>query len=364
MTMLGFWCVLFSMDSNPIAAPTPIKLVAISVVDTDKPASSNFFIHVSPKLRGLSPQRINQNRVFEDVFVELTEKATENNILKVVLDCFKEPQLNKRGFTFWLNLLDYVLTKNPKLIHQSITTMQNAQSSSSSSTTEPEKKLSDTYSPTLYAFLNYRHEPWCFKIIECLLNHGGDATGVLPSAVQSKRFDITQLLLQCGANVNCINNDGLTPLHIACSLGLKAFFNKLMQYKADPYMCTLDGRNALHYAIGIPVCCQSGSGVNVFDSNRNVHLPVEEITKRMNDREYIIQELVDKGVSCNALDKYGYSPLMYVNTAPDNELYDFSEIMFQPQKDDLDCVYGGESSTVIHLDSVDMDDAPKKDEQK
>ena len=65
-----------------------------------------------------------------------------------------------------------------------------------------------------------------FETAKLLIMHGANVnfqdkkhSFALHMATQEGHYEIVQLLLKNGAIVDCLREDGLTPLHLACSIG-------------------------------------------------------------------------------------------------------------------------------------------------
>lgn len=74
--------------------------------------------------------------------------------------------------------------------------------------------------------------------------------GMLPlhHAVLKGRFDLLQLLVRYGAEVNCVNNFFETPLHYACRRGGLQMVHFLLQNGADVNAVDKAGRSLMHFA--------------------------------------------------------------------------------------------------------------------
>ena len=93
-----------------------------------------------------------------------------------------------------------------------------------------------------------------FSTIEYLLNNNipqiRSQNGRFPihEAIKTKQFDLTQLLLQRGADPNCQTDKGDTPLHFAIAIGFDEFCLLLLENGADPDIQNSFGQTSLHVA--------------------------------------------------------------------------------------------------------------------
>ena len=67
-------------------------------------------------------------------------------------------------------------------------------------------------------------------------------------AVSFSRKDIAKLMLCYDADVNAVDEAGMTPLMISAALGHKDVHELLMEYKADPCPVDQKGRYAVDFA--------------------------------------------------------------------------------------------------------------------
>ncbi len=159
--------------------------------------------------------------------------------------------------------------------------------------------------------------------------------------------DIVELkeLLQNGANANKLLNTDLTPLMLAESLEIAQL---LLDNEANPLALDVDGRNLLHYAVTknsalklIPLYTSLSVDVNAqnnekisplflaidyfnetYDFNNEPVFVGEEIKKGKSKPQphEVLKALVATGVNLDALDEYGYTPLMVCTANNNSEL--------------------------------------------
>ena len=130
------------------------------------------------------------------------------------------------------------------------------------------------------------------KASESLLNHGADPNiqcsmneTALYQAVDMEKIDHVKLLLKHGADPNISQIDGLSPLHLAVSKQNLLIIKYLLKYKANPNkQSSLYKQTPVHLAIK-----------NNVDSS-------------------ILLILVNSGGLLNIKDKFGKTPVDYINS--------------------------------------------------
>lgn len=110
--------------------------------------------------------------------------------------------------------------------------------------------------------------------------------GALHLAAQEGRIDLIRGLLSKGANINCQDNNGWTPLHSAASnQQFKACSVLLESRDIDPTTTNNEGTSALHYLVRA--------------------VPTEEILAF----ETVLHQFTRRGADLNIQNKYGEAPL-------------------------------------------------------
>jgi ankyrin repeat protein len=109
---------------------------------------------------------------------------------------------------------------------------------------------------------------------------------------QNDQVEIVRLLLDSGVDVNSVDNDGYTPLHIACIYEHPEVVELLLKYGADVNKSNNDGKTPCHFAIRNPdivkVLLRNGADIYIPDNKgRTVY---EKSSLR--DTEKIIQEVL------------------------------------------------------------------------
>ena len=72
------------------------------------------------------------------------------------------------------------------------------------------------------------------QVYACSINTSQDGAAPLFCAVQEGHWEVVDLLLENGADVNAQQDKGPTPLYIAAQEGYKALVGKLIKSKAEP----------------------------------------------------------------------------------------------------------------------------------
>ncbi|KAL0028569.1 hypothetical protein WJX79_002655 [Trebouxia sp. C0005] len=93
-------------------------------------------------------------------------------------------------------------------------------------------------------------------LLSRLLSAGADLEAVddegltpLHTAVKHRHPDLVEILLSYGARVNATNHKGQSPLHLAASRESAEILRLLLSYGADPNAVDTSGQTALHQAV-------------------------------------------------------------------------------------------------------------------
>ena len=161
-----------------------------------------------------------------------------------------------------------------------------------------------------YVIYDYRYQPgyrdhWYPKLLLSLINNGADVNIIddeqntpLHIAFQRDNIEIIMALLDRGADVNIIDDEQNTPLHLACKKGNIELVNKIIN-----------------------------KGVDINASNGNQYTPLHLACK--NGNVELVNKLIDKGADVNAEDAFGEIPFHYI------DLNDYKEYGLDPQDEKL-----------------------------
>nr|XP_034329461.1 ankyrin-3-like isoform X2 [Crassostrea gigas]XP_034329462.1 ankyrin-3-like isoform X2 [Crassostrea gigas] len=138
-----------------------------------------------------------------------------------------------------------------------------------------------------------------------------DGASPLYIACQNGHDSTVQLLLSNGANINSCNKNGASPLYIACQNGHDSTVQLLLNNGANIELCANDGASPLYIA------CQNGhdSTVQLLLSNgAHINLCTKDRTSPLyiacqNGHYSTVQRLLSNGADINSCNKNGVSPL-------------------------------------------------------
>lgn len=163
-----------------------------------------------------------------------------------------------------------------------------------------------------------------YEIVQLLIEAGVDLNKsssngdtALNAACYSGSLDVVELLIKNGARINVINQYGSTPLHSAViknhkkivelllSLDIKSILNMKDEFGSTPlYMACRKGFNDI-----AKMLIKAGADVNI--PNRDGLTPLHEASIRGNTE--IIRALIDAGANIHAKDKLNHRPFDYFN---------------------------------------------------
>uniref|UniRef100_A0A673H9Q6 Serine/threonine-protein phosphatase 6 regulatory ankyrin repeat subunit C-like n=1 Tax=Sinocyclocheilus rhinocerous TaxID=307959 RepID=A0A673H9Q6_9TELE len=154
--------------------------------------------------------------------------------------------------------------------------------------------------------------------LELLVNNGANnKAGKSPLHVAAihGHFTRSQILLQNGAEVECVDIYGNTPLHSAAKHGHELLITTLLNNGADVARRGINGMTPLHLAVfyGFSDCCQkllsSGFDINTVDSLGRTCLHVAASGGNVE----CLKLLLNSGAALNKKDNFGRSPLHYTS---------------------------------------------------
>ncbi|XP_059146009.1 putative ankyrin repeat protein RF_0381 [Physella acuta] len=156
--------------------------------------------------------------------------------------------------------------------------------------------------------------------VQTLLRHGAnvqscDTNGDFPLLLAVKNYDsleITEALLQAGANVNQLNNDGVSALHVAAQSRSLSKVKLLLAQGSDVNIKTTTEQTPLQYAFSSPDpqiiqhLVEQGASVNVVDYRGNTPLLLASSL----ENDAVIKSIVKAGADMNHQNNRGYTALM------------------------------------------------------
>lgn len=141
-----------------------------------------------------------------------------------------------------------------------------------------------------------------------------NGTTLLHWAVSNSCVEIVNALIEGGAEVNAVNNDGWTPLHPAAEIGNTEIVNVLVKRGASVDAIGCNGLTPLHLAAQnnhkdvVEVLLNNKANVDAIESSFGwtpLHLAASDGYKE------IVKVLIEKGANVNKEDKAGWTPLHF-----------------------------------------------------
>jgi ankyrin repeat protein len=230
-------------------------------------------------------------------------KAQGKNVLHYTIDLLKDKKITNKEAFFMLDILKCILKKNNNFVSTFIC-----------------GKF-----PVIYVVEKFQLSPFLIDIVKALLKYGGnpnscDASGwsLLHYAVLYEDFKLTDLLVKrFKADVNVVLDDqGTSPLHIACAHGDVKNFDLLMDNGANKNVCDWCKCLPLHYATGKGmILCNSCASFKIapFDESKKLNSSLYE--KQISYRNHIIERLMIEGkLDCLQKDKNNSSAYDYAES--------------------------------------------------
>ena len=146
----------------------------------------------------------------------------------------------------------------------------------------------------------------------------------LHEAVRSGNSDVVRLLLEHGANVNAVGENGKTPVLLSIS-GNEQYriYEMLVRHGADVRRGDFDGNTVFHVASAsncpksvLEFFLSSGAPVDVKNNQGVTPLSVAVANK---NRDHVLFYLKN-GADCNLYDSHGSSPLTLALAAPSDDM--------------------------------------------
>uniref|UniRef100_A0A8C1MKE6 Ankyrin repeat domain 52 n=1 Tax=Cyprinus carpio TaxID=7962 RepID=A0A8C1MKE6_CYPCA len=173
--------------------------------------------------------------------------------------------------------------------------------------------------------------------LELLVNNGANnKAGKSPLHVAAihGHFTRSQILLQNGAEVECVDKYGYTPLHSAAKHGHELLITTLLNNGADVARRGINGMTPLHLAVfyGFSDCCQKLLSSDICHPSKNVCLSNKHLLLAGFDINTVdsqgrtclhvaasggnvecLKLLLNSGAALNKKDNFGRSPLHYTS---------------------------------------------------
>ena len=232
---------------------------------------------------------------FENILYVLLKENTKNveKILENFENRFVINETDSDGHT----LLHLVAMKNPRQNMKKLI---------------PEKKIS------IYAkiFQNKKIIPSAKRcnLAKMLIQNGANVNAVnqnsltpLHLAVNDDEIDVAKILIENGANIELQDNEGLTPFHQAYSKNDSEFAKLLIQNGANIDAIDVEGDTALHYAVDnnqiiwVNFLLENGANLNI--KNLNGDIPLFSFSDII--QQDTLATLAQHGANINALNGNG-----------------------------------------------------------
>ena len=158
------------------------------------------------------------------------------------------------------------------------------------------------------------HLSKALEISQLLINAGADinlkdSEGNIPlyHAVKNEKFEIVKLLVLKGSRINESNIGGVTPLHVSLRPNEKRMTKFLLSNGANANAKDYYGQTPLHYAVEhssiigsdyyVKLLVENGADVNAMDNNSNT--PLDRAINTYNKDAALISYLLSKGANIN-----------------------------------------------------------------
>jgi ankyrin repeat protein len=174
------------------------------------------------------------------------------------------------------------------------------------------------------------------ELVQTILDRDTTAIGMsndrgstaLHVAAENGHFQIAELLLDRGADLEAIDVDGDTPLMCAAIGGHSEIYKMLLSRGADADILNINENGVLHYAaMGgsveiVNLMLDSGQDINAQNAqNQGGVTPL--MAAVFNNRQEVVKFLLEKGADIEASDSYGRTPLSMAVQENKQELVKF-----------------------------------------
>jgi ankyrin repeat protein len=166
-------------------------------------------------------------------------------------------------------------------------------------------------------------------------------------AVQCRRPRIILFLLEKGATVDLVNDEGLTPLQLAANTDNCEAISLLLQHCAHIEARSLAGPTALQYAawkghwIAFDLLLIGGADINVWNKQGETLLHEQA---RASVNTSIVTKILDQGANIEARTSQGYTPLQCAAISGNKTM--FNLLLDRGAKIDVETAKG---ETILHL---------------
>jgi ankyrin repeat protein len=154
-----------------------------------------------------------------------------------------------------------------------------------------------------------------------------EGKSILHAAIESGKVEVIDFLVQKGAQIDLFDEEGHTPLHIACWYGKTDAVACLVGHKATiNVQCKPHGMSPLHYAVCgespsvVSILCENEADVNILDLRKRA--PLHYVA--MLGSPEMLRIFIKRRVNMEPPDENGKTP---VDIVYDKEEFDMLVIM-------------------------------------
>ena len=158
-----------------------------------------------------------------------------------------------------------------------------------------------------------------YEMTKMLLSEGADVSGtsVLYNSIYNFDTDrkIFDLLMEYSPNVDATDRDGKTPLMKALKAGRNEIAKTLLDAGADVTKLTNDGKNVMFF---VGYSCPKAlikemikKGADINQKSKDGNTPLHELVFGYFNEEHL-KTMVEEGADVNAVDRYGRVPLHHM----------------------------------------------------
>lgn len=286
----------------------------------EKSISDNKQIRMSPKkeddTNGNPDQKeVASNETF-DAWIA-TAQSLKYPILQYVLDSVESVE-SLSELDFICDGIEYVLSKNPQLIEESI----------------------DDKEPIFYMVEKYLYTPWVRLLAEIMLKYNANADAcdddgwsLLHCAIKARNAEFLKVILSYHPDIAVwTTKEKITPIQLACFYGDKEIFDILLKYSPDLTHKDSNGSTVMHFIVGRGYYKDDWAYASVLPPFNQVNKEnVEFYKEQIKSRKYMLFRLInEKNVSIYTTDKAGLSAYDYAKK------YGHKDLVAVMEKDEPD----------------------------